>query len=127
MPKAPDQKDGRSRQRLVVANLREEFERRYGQLGSGASSVVIEGVTYELGEVMRRLGFSFEGIRLIDAPPVNTGRYAVRFFDGEDRRIVCLEFAANFNYLEEHRVHVAEWLGDAYFETEWEVHCPMDF
>jgi hypothetical protein len=110
-----------------VANLREEFEQRYGQLGDGARSVVIDGVTYGLGEVMRRLGFGYDGIRLIDAPPVEPGRYAIRFFDGEDRRIVCLEFAANFNFLEEHRVHIAEWLGDAYFETEWEVHCPMDF
>ena len=111
-----------------MANLREEFERRYGPLWSGASSVVIDGVTFEISQVMRRLGFGFEGIRLIDAPPVGNGRYAVRFYDGEERRIVCLEFGPDIDsVLEEHRVHVAEWLGDAYFETEFEVNCPMDF
>ena len=110
-----------------MAKLREEFERRYGPLGSGASSLVIGDVTHELADVMHRLGFGFEGIRIIDAPAVGAGRYAIRFFDGEERRIVCLEFGADLNYIAEHRVHIAEWLGEAYFETEWEVHCPMDF
>jgi hypothetical protein len=110
-----------------VANLREEFERRYGQLGSGALSLVIGGVTHELAEVMHRIGFGFEGLKIIDAPPVEAGRYAIRFYDGEERRIVCLEFGADLILLEEHGVHIAEWLGDAYFETEFQVNCPMDF
>jgi hypothetical protein len=110
-----------------VANLREEFEGRYGPLWAGASSLSIGGVTYELGDVMQRMGFGFEGLKIIDAPPVEAGRYAIRFFDGEERRIVCLEFGVDLNLLEEHRVHIAEWLGDAYFETEWQVNCPMDF
>jgi hypothetical protein len=110
-----------------VASPREEFERRYGQLWSGASSLSIEGVTCELEDVLHRMGFGFDGLRLIDAPPIAEGRYAVRFFDGEERQIVCLEFGADLNLLEEHRVHIAEWLGDAYFETEWQVNCPMDF
>jgi hypothetical protein len=124
---APDQEEGLRRQGIGVANLREEFERRYGPLGSGTSSLVIGGVAYELAEVMHRLGFGFEGLKIIDAPPVEAGRYAIRFFDGEERRIVCLEFGADLNYLEEHGVHIAEWLGDAYFETEFQVNCPMDF
>jgi len=110
-----------------VASLREEFEQRYGRLWSGASSVVIGDVTYELEDVMRRIGFGFEGLRPIDAPRVEAGRYAIRFFDGEARQIVGLELDADLALLEEHRVHVAEWLGDAYFETEWQVNCPMDF
>jgi hypothetical protein len=110
-----------------VANLREEFERRYGPLWSGASSLSIGGATYELEDVMQRIGFGFEGIKIIDAPPVEVGRYAIRFFDGEVRCIVCIEFGADLNYLEEHRVHIAEWLGEAYFETEFQVNCPMDF
>jgi hypothetical protein len=110
-----------------VASPREEFERRYGPLWSGASSLVIEGVTYELEEVMHKIGFGFEGLKLIDAPRVEAGRYAIRFFDGEARQIVSLEVDANLTILEEHRVHIAEWLGDAYFETEWQVNCPMDF
>jgi hypothetical protein len=110
-----------------VASLREEFERRYGPLWTGASSLSIEGVTYELGDVMRRIGFGFEGLKIIDAPPVEAGRWAIRFFDGEARQIVSLEVDVNLALLEEHRVHIAEWLGEAYFATEWQVNCPMDF
>ena len=110
-----------------MANLREEFERRYGPLWSGASSLSIGGATHELDDVMQRMGFGFEGIKIIDAPPVEAGRYAIRFFDGEVRCIVCLEFGADLILLEEHRVHIAEWLGDAYFETEFQANCPMDF
>jgi len=127
VPEAPGQEERRGRQGAIsVARLREEFERRYGPLGSGAPSLVIGGVTCELDDVLRRLGFDFEGIRLIDAPAVGAGRYAIRFFDGDDRCIVCLEFDADLHLLEEHRVHIAEWLGDAYFQTEWRVNCPMD-
>jgi hypothetical protein len=107
--------------------LREEFERRYGPLWTGASSLSIEGVSYEIDVVMRRMGFGFDGLKVIDAPGVEAGRHAIRFFDGEDRSIVCLEFGADLVLLEEHRVHIHEWLGDAYFETEWQVNCPMDF
>lgn len=110
-----------------VANPREEFERRYGPLWSGQSAVQVGGTTYEIQDAMHRAGFGFEGLKIIDAPRVEAGRFAVRFYDGEERRIVCLEFDADFNLLEEHRVHIAEWLGDAYFETEFQVHCPMDF
>ena len=127
MSEAPDQEESLRRPETGVASPREEFERRYGPLWSGASSLSIGGVTYELEEVMHRIGFGFEGLKIIDAPPVEAGRWAIRFFDGEERRIVCLEFGVDLNLLEEHRVHIAEWLGDAYFETEWQVNCPMDF
>ena len=128
MPEASDQEEGlRRRQGIDVANLREEFERRYGPLWSGASSLSIGGATHELDDVMQRMGFGFEGIKIIDAPAVEAGRWAIRFFDGEVRCIVCFEFGEDLTLLEEHRVHVAEWLGEAYFETEFQVNCPMDF
>ena len=59
-----------------MANLRDDFERRYGPLWSGASSLVIDGVAHDLARVLWRLGFGFEGIRIIDAPPVEAGRWA---------------------------------------------------
>lgn len=127
MSEAPNQEESLRRPETGVASLREEFERRYGPLWTGASSLSIEGVTYELGDVMRRIGFGFEGLKIIDAPPVEAGRWAIRFFDGEARQIVSLEVDVNLALLEEHRVHIAEWLGKAYFTTEWQVNCPMDF
>jgi len=119
--------EGVGRHELGVASPREEFERRYGPLWSGASSIQIGGVTLDLEDVMQRIGFGFEGLKIIDAPPVEAGRFAIRFFDGEARQIVSLEFDANLTLLEEHRVHIAEWMGDDYFKTEWRVNCPMDF
>ena len=110
-----------------MAELRTAFESRYGQLGSGVSQVTVGTETLALADVMRRLGLDFDGNRVIDAPRVADGRHAIRYFDGEDRRIVCLEFGGDFAALEEHRVHIAEWLGDdEYFQTVWEVNCPMD-
>ena len=110
---------------MTATPLRTIFESRYGRLGSCASSVRVGEAVLALDAVMHRLGLDFEGNRIIDAPYV-VGNHAIRYFDGEDRHIVCMEFADDFRYLEEHRVHIAEWLGDAYFETEWEVHCPAD-
>ena len=109
-----------------MAELRGAFESRYGRLGSGGSHVLIGGETLTLTALMRRLGLDFDGNQVIDAPEAAAGRHAIRYFDGEDRRIVCLEFGEDFSMLEEHRVHIAEWLGDAYFQTVWEVHCPID-
>jgi len=109
-----------------VTVLRAAFESRYGRLGTGGSCVQVGASRLELDEVMHRLGLDFDGNRVIDAPAMPAGHHAVRYFDGEDRRIVCMEFADDFRYVEERRVHIAEWLGDAYFETEWEVHCPVD-
>src|ERR1039458_8200404 len=79
---APDQEESLRRQGTGVASPREEFEQRYGQLWSGASSLVIGGVTYELEEVMHRIGFGFDGLRLIDSPRVEAGRYR-----SEERRV----------------------------------------
>jgi hypothetical protein len=109
-----------------VPELRSAFETRYGRLGTGASHVCVGGTTLELNEVMRRLGLDFDGNRVIDAPDVGPGRHAVRYFDGEERRIVCYEFTADLSFIEEHRVHIAEWLGDEYWQTVWEVNCPID-
>ena len=98
-----------------MGTRREEFERRYGTLFSGARSLLIEGVPWDLDAVMERAGFGFEGAKVIDAPRTADGRYAIRYYDGEERRIVCLELDAGLNCLEEHRVHIAEWLGEDYY------------
>ncbi len=109
-----------------MAEQRAAFEARFGRLGSGASQVRIGAESLELAAVMQRLGLAFQGNHAIDAPELVDGRHSIRYFDGEERRIVCYEFAADFSYLGEHRVHVAEWLGDEYFDTAWDVSCAMD-
>lgn len=109
-----------------MAEQRAAFEARFGRLGTGAPRLCVGAENLELVDVMQRLGLGFQGNHAIDAPELRDGRHAIRYFDGEDRRIVCYEFAADFSYLGEHRVHVAEWLGDEYFNTAWDVGCAMD-
>lgn len=109
-----------------MAEQRAAFEARFGKLGSGASRLHIGPESLELEAVMQRLGLGFQGNHVIDAPELGDGRHAIRYFDGEDRRVVCYEFTSDFKYLGEHRVHVAEWLGDEYFNTSWDVSCAMD-
>jgi len=51
--------------------------------------------------------------------PARTERrtFAFRFYDGDDRRIVVLVCDADGGILEEHRAHIAEWLGELYYES----------
>ena len=53
-------------------------------------------------------------IDLVDLPE---GTCAFRYYDGEDRRVVVFVFDAEWEILEEHRAHIAEWIGDLYHET----------
>ena len=74
---------------------------------------------------MHKIGFGFEGLRLIDAPQpkpavtpsvTSTARLVHRVpRAGEDLTI-----------LEERRVHIHEWLGTPTSSTEWQVNFPMD-
>ncbi len=92
------------------------IEDRYGPLGSGAQSLTIGGVEHTLTGLMSQMGLSFDDSRAIDVLTLSGGRYAVRYFDPQDQRVVVQEFDAHFRLLSETRAHSAEWLGeDAYF------------
>ena len=92
------------------------MESRFGPLGCGAQSVVILGVDYTLDDLVSHMGLNFEDSRPIDVQTLPAGHYAVRYYDGQDQRIVAHEFDAEFHFLGEIRAHIAEWIGeDAYF------------
>jgi hypothetical protein len=92
------------------------IEDRYGRLGEGKQSLAIGGVEYTLTELMSQMGVSFDDSRAIDVLTLSEGRYAVRYFDAQDQRVVVQEFDANFRFLREARAHIAEWIGDdAYY------------
>jgi hypothetical protein len=60
---------------------------------------------------------------------VSDERYVLRYYDGEDQRIVAHEFDSDFRFLGEIRAHIAEWIGeDGYFEwfRHFRVRCPAD-
>ena len=105
------------------------MESRYGPLFDGRQSLTVAGTDYDVAALMFRMGLNFEDSRAIDAVEVDCGRYAVRYYDGEDQRVVAHEFDADFRFLGETRAHIAEWVGeDGYFEwfRHLQVRCPAD-
>ncbi len=106
------------------------IESRFGRLFSGSQSLVINGAEYDMPALLVRMGLNFEDSKSIDVQAISDERYVVRYYDGEDQRVVAHEFDADFRFLRETRVHIAEWIGDeAYFEwfRHVRVSCPANF
>jgi hypothetical protein len=105
------------------------IEARCGPLGSGRQTVVIEGAEYDLAALMFRMGLNFEDARAIDVVEVSPQVFVLRYYDGEDQRIVAHQFDSSFRFMDETRAHVAEWIGeDGYFEwyRNFRVRCSAD-
>jgi len=105
------------------------IESRFGRLFIGAQSLVINGEEYEMPALLLRMGLNFEDSRSIDVQTVSDGHYVVRYYDGEDQRVVAHEFDTDFRFLRETRAHIAEWIGEeAYFESFSAVRgsCPAN-
>jgi hypothetical protein len=101
------------------------MEERFGEIGKGLTELTIQGRRYDLYQLLRLLGMDHADIRPIDAHYVDSAeRYAIRYFDFEERVIVAFEFDGEFGYLGEHRVHIDEWMGDDYYNFPWAVFCP---
>jgi len=114
---------------MVEVRGRALIESRYGPLGGGAQMIVIGAAEYDMAALLFKMGLNFEDARGIDMLEVSAGRYAVRYYDGEDQRIVAYEFDSDFRFLGEIRAHIAEWIGeDGYFEwyRNFRVRCPAD-
>ena len=92
------------------------MESRFGPLGSGQQALAIGGETLDAGELLHRMGLDFDDAKPIDLIGVGENRYAVRYYDGQDQRVVAHEFDGDLKFVEETRAHVAEWIGEeAYF------------
>jgi hypothetical protein len=110
---------------LRVRALRED---RFGKLGTGHKSVVVGGAEYDLPTLLTRLDLAFEDSWPIDIQVVSEAHFCVRYYDGQDQRIVAHEFDSSFAFIAETRAHVAEWVGDdAYFQWFRSVpfRCPL--
>jgi hypothetical protein len=104
------------------------IENRFGKLGSGLDSVVIGDAEYDLPTLLTRLDLAFEDSWPIDIRVVSEGHFCVRYYDGQDQRIVAHEFNASFAFIAETRAHVAEWIGDdAYYQwfRSASFRCPI--
>ncbi len=110
---------------MVPGQERKRMEERFGEIGTGLADLTIGGKRYDLYELLRMVGMDYDDIRPIDAHYGNGGdRFAVRFFDLEERGIVAYEFDAAFGYRGEQRVHIDEWMGEEYYNFPWAIHCP---
>ena len=88
------------------------IESRYGPLGSGAQTLTIRGVVHSVPDLLVRMALNFDDSRAIDAQALPGGRYVFRYYDGQDQRVVALEFDADFRPLGEVRAQYPEWIGD---------------
>jgi hypothetical protein len=96
-------------------SMRALIESRFGPLGCGEQRLTIGAAEYDLDQLLSQLGVEFDDAKPIDAQSTD-GHFVFRYFDGQDSRVVALEFDGNFHPLGETRAHIAEWLGDsAYF------------
>lgn len=105
------------------------IESRCGPLWSGRQTMVLEGAEYDLPALMLRMGLNFEDVRAIDLVEVSSGIFVLRYYDGEDQRIVAHQFDSSFGFLGETRAHIAEWIGEeGYFEwtSMFRFRCPAD-
>ena len=92
------------------------IESRYGPLGCGAQALTIQGVEYQLADLMSQMGLGFDDSRAIDVMTLPDGRHVIRYYDAQDQRVVAQEFESSFSLLGETRAHSAEWSGEqAYY------------
>ena len=104
------------------------MEGRFGPLGKGRQELLINEAEYDLETMAARLGLNFEDARLIDAVCVKQDHYVIRYYDGQDQRIVAHEFNNDFVFLQETRAHVAEWIGEEAYYASFrgvEFRCPL--
>ncbi len=88
------------------------IESRYGSLGNGGQSLTINGKFYSTSDVLAQMGLDFDDTRPIDVLAIAEGRYVVRYYDGQDQRVVAQEFDSCFHCLTEARAYIAEWSGE---------------
>jgi len=96
---------------------KELIETRFGPLWSGKAEIAFLDGVRTLRDVKRALDLTGEDVMSIDLHELPGGKFAFRYYDGDDRRVVVLVCDADGGILEEFRAHIAEWLGDLYYES----------
>jgi hypothetical protein len=96
---------------------KELIETRFGPLWSGKTEIPYCGGMRTLREVKRSLDLEGSDAVEIDLLELPEKRFAFRFYDGDDRRVVVFVLDSEGEIVEEHRAHIAEWLGDLYHDT----------
>ncbi|MGA6993809.1 MAG: hypothetical protein WBX50_07920 [Candidatus Deferrimicrobiaceae bacterium] len=101
------------------ARGREEMEKKYGEVESGSTTLVIRGVTYRLREILARWTMDVPEIMTLDGGTLGGDRFWIRFIDKDDRYYVVFEFNAEFDILSEMRADSLAWEGEDFFASRW--------
>lgn len=83
-------------------------------------ALAIKDVVYSVSDLLVRMGLNFDDSRAIDALELRDGRYVFRYYDGQDQRVVALEFDADFRCLGEMRARLPELNGE---EESYAQYC----
>lgn len=103
---------------------KEFIEREFGPLWSGADSIVIGDTIFTLERIKRAFDLEASDLVGIDLHVLPEERYAFRFYDGDDRRVVAFVFEKDLTIVAEHRAHIAEWLGESYYQSGIKAFLP---
>jgi hypothetical protein len=103
---------------------RRTIEQRYGPIGTGAKLLFVGGVPMGLGQVSRKMALLHEDLVPIDAGTFPSGCHWIRYYEGEQRKVVVLEFDDAFTLVGENGADIMDWIGDEYFRIHWRVFCP---
>ncbi len=108
--------------RMSVA--RRAIEERYGSIGTGKKVLFLQGVPMSLKKVSRKLMMQYEDLIPIDGGTLSDGRFWIRFYEGEQRKVLVIEFTREFDIVGENGADIMDWIGDDYFRIHWRVFCP---
>jgi len=103
---------------------RRTIEERYGPIGTGNKVLFLQGIPMSLAKVSRKLMMQYEDLIPIDAGTLSAGHHWIRFYEGEQRKVLAIEFTGEFDIVGENGADIMDWLGDDYFRIHWRVFCP---
>jgi hypothetical protein len=105
---------------------KEIIEREFGPLWSGADSIAIADVIFTLDRIKRAFDLESDDLVGIDLHVLPEERYAFRFYDGDDRRVVVFVFESDLTIVSEYRAHIADWLEDEYYQSGAKAFIPEE-
>ena len=103
---------------------RRTIEERYGTIGTGGKILFLGGVPMGLKKIARKLALLYDDLVPIDAGTLPGGAHWIRFYEGEQRKVMVLEFDGELNILGENGADIMDWIGDEYFRIHWRAFCP---
>jgi hypothetical protein len=107
-----------------ISIARKKIEERYGPIGTGVKVLFMRGIPMSLKRISRKLMLSFQDLVPIDAGTFPDGRHWIRYYEGEQRKVVVMEFDGDFNFVGEYGADIMDWIGDEYFRIHWRIFCP---